>query len=50
MTEGIFEINKYRKESTWETDHAEYVRKIVALAEQSVLETNKGGQHDNDNN
>jgi hypothetical protein len=49
MTEGVFEISNYRK-PTWEETQREYEKKIKTLAAQSVLETNRGGQHDNENN
>jgi hypothetical protein len=46
MTEGIYEMKQYR-EPTWAEIHASYAAHMQKLAEQSVLETNKGGNNGN---
>jgi hypothetical protein len=46
MTEGIYEIDKYRTQ-TWEEQQRVFEELMDRYAEMSVLETNKGGNNGN---
>jgi hypothetical protein len=46
MTEGIYDISAYR-EPTFEDTLRAFESRMKELAEQSVLETNKGGNNGN---